>query len=152
MKKKSLFTLLLVLAFTFVILTPSAHAGNVQRHRWEGLAIGLGTVILGSALLRSQQLPTHQSFSYDSQPPPSYRHRPDRDDRSSWRHKRSHRHHRGYWEMRKEWVPPTYKKVWNPGHYNRHRKWVAGHWIRIEGQPGYWTKTRVWVARGGDRH
>ncbi len=149
MKKKSLFSLLFVLAFTSMIMIPSAHAGNVQRNRWEGVAIGLGAVILGSALFKSQQLSNEQSF---------YRHMPYYDNGPSRHQKRKHRYHhrhdqlRGHWEMRKEWVPPTYRRVWNPGHYNRHGKWVSGDWIKIEEAPGYWTKTRVWVARSGNWH
>ncbi len=89
MKKKSLFSLLFVLTFTFVMVTPSAHAENVQRRRWEGIAIGLGTVILGSALFKSQQQFNQQPF---------YRHTPDYDDRLSRHYKRKRHHHRGYWE------------------------------------------------------
>lgn len=148
MKKRSLLSLLFVLAFTSTIMIPSAHAGNVQRHRWEGIAIGLGAVILGSVLSKSHQLSNAQSFDW---------HTPDYDNGPSRHYKRRHHHHRddplrGHWEMREEWLPPTYKRVWNPGHYSRHGKWLAGDWIKIEEAPGYWTKTRVWVARSGDWH
>ncbi len=59
-----------------------------------------------------------------------------------------HRRQGGHWKVRRVWVPPTptYKKVRIPGHYTRLGKGVIGHWIRIVDQPGYWTKTWVWVA------
>jgi hypothetical protein len=42
------------------------------------------------------------------------------------------------------WVPAEYKKVWNPGHYNRRGKWRPGRWINIEVEPGHWSERRVW--------
>jgi hypothetical protein len=49
--------------------------------------------------------------------------------------------------VRKEWVQPTYKRVWNPGHYARRGEWIEGQWIEIVDRPGYWTEVRVWVSR-----
>ena len=169
MKKKSLFALIIAFIFTFVVLAPTAHAGNVQRQRWEGIAIGLGAAIIGSAIFNqhrndnyTQQIrttynstPKHgdRQFGHyrpEYGPEPDHRYGPHRHHYSPKHHSRGYHkghQHRGYWEVRKEWVPSTYKKVWNPGHYNRHGKWKAGHWIEIEDAPGYWTETRVWVAR-----
>ena len=160
MKKKSLITLIITSVFTFVALTPVAHAGNVQRQRWEGIAIGLGAAIIGAALLNQQKEYTQQpQTTYKSTPgygdTPSRYYRPEYDPEPHHRYAPKHhnpgyhkgQHHRGHWEVRKEWVPPTLKKVWNPGHYTRHGKWIPGHWIKIEDSPGYWTETRVWVAR-----
>jgi len=136
MKKKNLFALLLTVILCISFLTPSVWAGSKQRHRWQGVAIGLGTAILGSALYK------HYNREYYSHPrrspvvTPGYSHHP-----------RKYRRHRGHWEVRKEWIPPTYRKVWNPGHYTRRGKWVPGHWIEIEDRPGCWTETRVWVVR-----
>jgi hypothetical protein len=65
--------------------------------------------------------------------------------------KKGHRH-RGHWEVRKVWVPPSTEKVWNPGHYNRRGHWVRGQWIEIERRRGYWKKEKVWVARKGKFH
>ena len=111
-------------------LTVPAWAGSPQQHRWEGVAIGIGAVVVGSAILHSLNHPGYQ-------PQPVY-HRPS-PPRSPY--------HRGSWQKQRVWVEPTYKKIWNPGHYNRRGRWVRGHWIRIENRPGYWKEQRVWISR-----
>lgn len=138
MKKQNLLTLLITVILFISFLIPSVWAGSKQSHRWEGVAIGVGTVILGSALFKNYH---HKSYSHRHHKPspvlePGYGYPPPKYSR-----------HRGHWEMRKKWIPPTYKKAWNPGHYNRRSKWVPGHWIEAVGRPGCWTKTRVWVVR-----
>ena len=133
MKKTMIITLIVLIAVAINLQASSAMAGSKQRHRWEGFAIGIGTAIIGSAILdnhhnhhRYQPAPRH----YRKPPPP-----PPRVKR-----------HRGHWEMRKVWVPPNYKRVWNPGHYDRRGYWVDGDWIEIIDQPGYWEEERVWIA------
>jgi len=134
MEKKSLFILVLIAVFTFVFLTPQAQAGPEERYRWEGIAIGVGAAIIGSAILHNHYQSHHEkSVVY---------HKPARVERHSIP---KYRPRSGHWEMQKEWVPPTYKRVWNPGHYNRHGGWIPGQWMKILDQPGYWTKTKVWV-------
>ncbi len=130
--KLSVATLVILLAFA-ISVPSSALAGSPQRHRWEGVAIGVGAAILGKVLFDA-----HQNYSpgyapaprptvvenhyYQSPPPPA-----------------------GHWETRREWVPPSYEKVWNPGHYDRRGRWVEGHWMRLESSPGYWAEKEVWV-------
>jgi len=162
MKHKSLVTPIIFLVFAFFVSAPAAHAGNVQRNRWEGLAIGIGTAILGSAIYSQYRRDHPQSYTaYTPRPTPGagvskhrdlghhprygHGHKPPRHHRYQKHYDTGHRQ-RGHWEVRKEWVSPTYKKVWNPGHYNRRGKWISGHWIEIEDGPGYWSETRVWVA------
>jgi len=125
--------------FSLTILTSSAHAENVQRNRWEGIAIGLGTAIIGKALLNHHEVyqPVYKSYA----PIPESNYGPYEDNH------RQHPYRHGYWEIKEQWVPPTYKKVWNPGHYTHRDQWVPGQWIHIEDEPGYWIKTRVWVSR-----
>lgn len=134
MKKRSRVTLIFLLMLSIMLLANSAVAGSKQRHRWEGVAIGIGAALLGSALY-------HHNKSYTRyEPAPvhvSKRPHPPR----RWRRPR------GHWKIVKEWVPPTYKQVWNPGHYDRHGEWVDGDWIEIIDQPGYWVKKRVFVSR-----
>lgn len=133
MKKTKLIILILVSVFTITILTPTAYAGNTQKHRWEGVAIGIGVALLGSAFIKQNRHYSRPApepvYKRRSAPAPGYS------------------HHRGHWEVRKEWIPPVYKKVWNPGHYNKKGRWVEGHWIEIVNQAGCWEETRVWVTR-----
>jgi hypothetical protein len=141
MKKNRFFIVLLVGLVSFGLVASPVWAGNVQRNRWEGVAIGAGAVILGKVLWDHFHYPRHAYDGYHHRPyypshklhPPKHKYYP--------RAKRS-----GHWEIRKVWVPPVYEKVWNPGHYNRRGCWVPGKWIEIEKRPGYWDKERVWVA------
>ncbi len=144
MKKNRFFIVLLVSLVSFGLVASPVWAGNVQRNRWEGVAIGAGAVILGKVLLDHLQHPGYDNRVYHHQPPPpKYKrhklHRP--------KHKYYPRARRsGHWEIRKVWVPPVYKEIWNPAHYGRRGHWVRGKWIEIEKRPGYWKKERVWVA------
>ncbi|QTA93707.1 hypothetical protein [Desulfonema magnum] len=142
---KKMFIAMIAIAVCVCLLTPPAWAGSKQRHRWEGVAIGIGAAILGSAIINNSQrdrsnatIPVRKDKVYRDHYAPS----PVYDCPKRPRHP----HRRGHWEIRKVWVPPTYKKVWNPGHYNRRGKWVRGKWIKIENEPGYWVEDRVWTG------
>jgi hypothetical protein len=39
--------------------------------------------------------------------------------------------------MEKRWAPHFYKRVWNPGHYNRYGQRIIGHWVVIKDRPDY---------------
>ena len=130
MKNKFPLTLLIVAVLSFSFMITSAYAGSKHSYRRQGIAIGLGVAILGSALYRSLSHPKHVvRYPHVFSPPAPGKHR-----------------HQGNWETRKEWIPPAYKRVWNPGHYNRYGGWVKGHWIEIVDRPGYWIENRVWVS------
>ena len=133
MEKKSLFILVLLAVFTLVFLTPQVQAGPEERYRWEGIAIGVGAAIIGSAILQNHyQSQNHEYVVY---------HKPARVERPIHRYRQIP----GHWEIQKEWVPTTYKRVWNPAHYDRYREWIEGHWMKIVDQPGYWVEKKVWV-------
>jgi hypothetical protein len=93
---------LVVASIGVVLISSSAVAGSKQRHRWEGVAIGIGAAILGHAIYQSH---THHSTS------PVVVVDPDRPCR------RGPKHRHGHWEWRESWVPAVYERVWNPGHY-----------------------------------
>jgi hypothetical protein len=133
MEKKSLFILVLIAVFTLVFLTPQAQAGPEERYRWEGIAIGVGAAIIGSAILNNYYQSQHHEYVVY--------HKPARVERPV----HMYRPTPGHWEIQKEWVPPTYKRVWNPGHYDRYGEWIEGHWLKIVDQPGYWVEKKVWV-------
>lgn len=57
----------------FIFSASSSFAGQKQRHRWEGVAMGLGAVILGNALINSNDHccpPPRRVYYY---PPPVVR-------------------------------------------------------------------------------
>jgi hypothetical protein len=131
---KKLFILILTIIFFLSFAATSSYAGSKQRHRWQGVAIGVGAALLGNAILNSCR---------DYSPP----------ERHVVYEKRSScypckpRPKRGHWEYRETWVPPVCERVWNPGHYSKCGKWVPGEWITIEKSAGYWKKERIWVCR-----
>ncbi len=127
MKNKTLFSILFVSILSLFLLIPSSWAGSKQRHRWEGVAIGVGAAILGNAIL------SHHYYS-----PPRH---------ARVYHFPPHRRHSDHWKYRKVRAPSTYKKVWNPGHYNRKGKWIPGGWITIKQKPNHWAKNRTRATR-----
>lgn len=128
MKKTIIFWV--IAAMGLALSVQPAAAGDKQRHRWEGVAIGVGAAILGHALMHSSDDP------YCDNRVEVYHH-----------YACAPTHHRsGYWESRRVWVAPECEKVWNPGHYTPHGRWVSGRWRMIETSPGYWREDRVWVG------
>ena len=138
MKMQKLGLCLFVVLISTVLATSSALAGSKQRHRWEGVAIGVGAAILGHAIYQAHRSDQPPQVVYVQPEPPR-------------KHGRGHGSRHGHWEWQKTWVPPTYEKVWNPGHYDRGGHWVSGHWIDVQTSEGYWTKERVWIAANGRR-
>jgi len=135
MKTKLFIILTAALAWVFM-MGPSAWAGGVQADRWQGIAIAMGSPGLGSVSIKHYRYP---------EPAPS---RVYRDCPLPTHHGNRYRKgHAGYWELRKVWVPPSYSRVWNPGHYNRYGKWVPGQWIKSVKNRGYWAMERIWVCR-----
>lgn len=125
MNTKRFLTLFLIAIISIAFTASASWAGSAQKHRLEGAVIGIGALILTKAII------DHQRDVYAAQTQPiayEYHHRPA-----------------GYWDTQEEWVPGQYKKVWNPGHYNRRGQWVSGHWMQVEIEPGHWTQRRVWV-------
>ena len=132
MKAKAILTAALLVTFALFVMAPNdSWAGSTQRHRWEGVAIGVGAAIIGSALINS----LHQSSAY-AEPAPATAYHPDYEGRPA---------PRGHWTIEKAWIEPVTRKEWNPGHYNRRGRWVPGEWIQIEVEPGYWVERKVWV-------
>ncbi len=137
MKKRTLSLIVITTTITMLLTANSAFAGSRHHERWKGVAIGLGAAILGNAILNSSRDYSYRDPDYcEVVVPAPPRHNP---------------HYKGHWEVRSEWIPPTYKTVWNPGHYNRKGDWIEGAWIKIKDRPGYWKEERVWVAANHGR-
>ena len=125
MNTKRIMTLLLIPFISIAFSVSAAWAGSAQRHRVEGAVIGIGALLLTQAIINH-----HDAYAVDSTS-----------------NLRKHHHHRaGHWDTQKKWVPAQYKKVWNPGHYDRRGRWVRGHWTQLLIKPGYWVEEKVWVS------
>jgi hypothetical protein len=111
---------LLISFALFASMGGNAIAGSKHRHRLEGLAIGIGSMLLVDAI-HNQFLPSERFIGV----PPS---RPC-----------------GHWEIRRHWVPPEFRRVWCEGHYDRHHRWIPGYWTRVKVRDGYYRRARVWV-------
>ncbi len=134
MKKRAIaITMSLAILSMFLSVPASSWAGSPQSHRWEGVAIGIGAAIIGGAMLKAYhdapaQVPQRREAAvrvhYRPAPQPS-----------------------GYWQIQKQWVPPTYQKVWYPSNSKRHGhgRGAPGQWVLTEVRPGYWVQTQVWV-------
>jgi hypothetical protein len=120
-----------IIALSIILTsTSSSWAGSAHDHRMEGLAWGIGAAILGKVIL-----------DYHRDQPPVVAPAP----RPAVHAQRVPDHSAGRWEVRREWVPARYKKVWNPGHFNHRGQWVRGCWLRVRAEPGYWREKEVWV-------
>ncbi len=128
----SLIALISVLILTLTAGPASAGRYHHRDHeRLKGVAIGVGAAILVNALINQ-----NRDYSY-REPAPSYVPPPPPQE---------YIQQGGHWEIRKQWVSPAYKRVWNPAHYENNGVWVEGAWIEIIDQPGYWTESRIWVS------
>ncbi len=131
MKKAIILILSSILCIS--VSTSSAFAGSKHQHRLEGVALGIGAVILGKAIIDNagNQYPEekvyHHTIIYREPPPPK-------------------RYRRGHWEIKRVWISPTYKKVFRPGHHSHRGYWVSGRWKKCIDRPGYWKEEKVWIA------
>jgi hypothetical protein len=133
MKTRSIFLTALISVLILTLTAGTASAGRAHRghDHLKGVAIGVGAAILVNALINHSR-----DYSY-REPEPCYVPPPPPQE---------YRQQGGHWEIRKEWVSPTYKSVWNPAHYDNRGVWVEGTRIEIVDQPGYWTENRIWVS------
>ncbi len=131
MKKTRIIAMGIIAILGLALIAPSANAGSRHRrnrHMLQGAAIGIGALMIGKALhdhARRPPLEARLPYHRYEPPPPAYH---------------------GHWEVRQVWVPPTYRQVWNPGHYNQRNRWIPGRYIEMVDRPGYWDEKRVWVA------
>jgi hypothetical protein len=118
-----------LVAVMFLSFSSVSFAGDRQRGRWEGFAIGLGAVTLYNLFghgVFSPVVPPHRSYETHVYHHPPVVHEPS-----------------GHWETRQEWIPERRERVWVPGHYED-GYWVKGHYeVRV--YSGYYVDRRVWV-------
>jgi hypothetical protein len=127
---RKLVVLALVGSLVLGLLPSVALAGDPHavRHRWEGVAIGVGVAALGGLLLHALQQPSPAVAA-----PPVVYAPPRAVEFRTWVP--------GHYQER--WVPVTERqRVWVDGH-SENGWWVPGHWVERVRDGGYWT--RVWV-------
>lgn len=113
------------------------HHNKNKNNVLEGVVIGAGALIIGTAIAQSLNRPRHpvrvQAVAVPPRPYPSanyYAATPG-----------------GHWEIRKMWVAPLYEARWNPAHYDASGKWVNGRHQQFLIADGYWKNERMWVER-----
>jgi len=133
MKRWALMGLVAVMVFA---LSSVSFAGDRQRGRWEGIAIGLGAVTVYNLFehgLFSPVIPPQRVHRGHGYPYPPVVHKPS-----------------GHWEIHREWIPRRRERIRVPGHYEA-GYWVRGHYeVRIH--PGYYVERKVWVEHRAHRH
>ncbi|MBC2712770.1 MAG: hypothetical protein HGJ94_17805 [Desulfosarcina sp.] len=106
MKTKKLLISLIMVVFGITLVSSSAMAGSKQRHRWEGVAIGVGAAILGNAIYQAHRAEQRPQVVY-VEPEPTCRYR-------------RHYNRKGHW------VPGHWIEVkTEDGHWTQERVWVA---------------------------
>lgn len=136
---RKVLAIVLIGSLTVTLLPSLALAGGPHgvRNIWTGVAIGVGSLLVGIPLLNSLlgvvARPVHAAppVAYSAPPvvyapPPAVAYR-------EWVP--------GHYEGR--WVPSAHRQqVWVGGH-SENGWWVPGHWEERVRNEGYWT--RVWV-------
>jgi hypothetical protein len=96
------------------IYAAPGYAGSRNQNLVQGIVIGTGAVILGTALING----FHHDNRVRVMASNRRGYRPDTRKGSPVRGHRS-------------WVNPRYEQRWNPGHYNRRGHWINGQYERV---------------------
>jgi len=126
---------------------PGKHGRCAHRHHHrhhnnnvlEGVVIGAGAFILGTAIAQSLNRPSQTAQIHAA--PVSPRPYPP----TNYHSKRPNKH----WKIKKIWVAPIYETRWNPAHYDAQGRWVQGRHQQFLVADGYWKKKRVRVKHRG---
>jgi len=114
---KKFLVLIVVFIMLAVVSVPDVIAGNKQRHRWEGIGIGVGSLIILDQIFRNNR-GDHRQEPCDSN--------------------RGYRFGRPAYHSQQVWIPAVRERVWYPAHYDQLGRWVRGEWVTRELAPGYW--------------
>ncbi len=122
MRRRNLFIAVVVSILLISLFSQPVWASSSQRHRWEGVMIGLGAAMLGGAILhhRHHSKPA-PGYIYLDPPPPECT----------------------YYDYEEFWIPPAYRREWKPGRYDRRGRWKPGRWKERMVRPGHWEERRI---------
>jgi hypothetical protein len=120
---KRIGTILIVVTILIPLLvTDSAWAGSKQRHRWEGIAIGLGAVLVGNAL--AQACGGYDQPAYAGCCRPTYSHVPP--PVTVYPQTRVIYYHRETVREIREVRPHGHRA--KPWRWDKHGRWHRRHW------------------------
>ena len=131
MDKRKLITILIAAGLCFTLLVTTAHAGDRQRYRWEGVALGiLGATVVGTVLGAPYAHPAPVHFYWGAPPP----HRPYWGRPRQHYRGNSHRPYAQHRPQRPQWHRPP-RPHWKPyGHHQTRPDRPRRH----GGNPGHW--------------
>lgn len=142
MRLRNLFIIVVAGILLTSMLSQPVWAKSAQRYRWEGVAIGLGAALLGSAILHDGRNSRYDRYNPRPQHQPRYdrhyqkpRHRP-------WRARRYGYRPCDYYDYERFWVPPVYDRFWRPGRHDPYERGVRGRWKKRMIRPGHWEERR----------
>jgi hypothetical protein len=116
MKTKKILLAAITIIMGISFITTSTWAGSKQRHRWEGVAIGVGAAVVGSAIINSYARGPHAA------PPVSVSVNYVEYDRPSGHHRDHYRPHKPYRCCERRSHKPCCRK-----HYRHHKNIHKGH-------------------------
>lgn len=120
MKIRNGFIAAAAVSATLVFAYPSAWAGSPQQHRWEGVAIGVGAAILGSALIYHHGIHIYTPARMVHSPRAPFRqHHPEIRHRHQSHWKPHYRGHRTHWKHYDRGLNGPYKRPMGPKYGNR---------------------------------
>ena len=144
MKKTTITIMTVICIISFTITSAYAGSSKRRRHHLESFIIGTSAGFLGAAIM--SQLHHNRPIAYAYEPKRHKRHHPRHNGRyCNKRYRRGEP--TGHWRIERIWVAEEYEERWNPGHYNKRGRWIAGRYERFVVREGYWEKKRVWVCR-----
>lgn len=132
---KKMIAMILVTGILLAVSVVPGHAGSRDRHLVEGIIIGTGAVIIGTAI-------AHEIRGNGGAVVVK--------ERRHYRHRNRHQNRHHNWDRRhgrrgrgdRVWVEPIHGLRWNPGHYNRRGFWVQGRHEKVIVRDGFWDKRR----------
>ncbi len=128
---KKMIAMTLVTGMLLAVSVVPGHAGSREQHLVEGIIIGTGAVIIGTAI--AHEIRGNGGACVVKQRR-QYRHRN--------RHQNRDRRHGRVERVERVWVEPIYGVRWKSGHYNRRGFWVQGRHEKVIVRDGFWEKKR----------
>jgi hypothetical protein len=134
-------TLISITTAVVMLICLSSAPARADRKTTEGFLLGVGAVVLGTAIYQG----LNQSSGYSGYREPQRYHTSPAYGRGSQcrNDQRYVRQPVVRWEIQRIWVEPVFETRRHPGHYNRQSHWAGGRHEKIKVRNGYWEERRV---------